>query len=293
VSRAAAPGARPDPGDVYDAAYYASGCGPRPYARDAVWLGFFGAVADRIAADIAPRTVLDAGCAMGLLVECLRARGIDAVGVDVSAYAVGQAAEEVRPHLRVGSILEPLGGPYDLVTCIEVLEHLDAADGEAAIANLCAAADDVLFSSSPSDFDEPTHRNVQPPEYWALAFARLGYYRDTAFDASFLTPWAVRFRRMAAPPSADLEPVLAGYERRLWALDQEAAIARDDAAARGAEAAAQAARAEAAEAASGRLAAEAAGLQAEVAAWRERWGILERSWVGALMRAAERLRGRR
>jgi 2-polyprenyl-3-methyl-5-hydroxy-6-metoxy-1,4-benzoquinol methylase len=207
----------------YDAAYYAHGCGDRPYARDEVWLGFFGDVADRIVADIAPRTVLDAGCAMGFLVETLHERGIEAWGVDISKYAIEQVHESVGDFCAVGSILEPFEQRFDLITCIEVLEHLDAADGAKAIANLCAATDDVLFSSTPEDFREPTHENVQPPDYWAAAFARHGFYRDVDFDGSFLTPWAVRFRRHEGP----IAPVIAAYERALWWLKQENAQRRE------------------------------------------------------------------
>ena len=44
---------------------------------------FFDWIAERITRDINPKTVLDAGCAMGFLVEGLRARGVEAWGVDV------------------------------------------------------------------------------------------------------------------------------------------------------------------------------------------------------------------
>jgi hypothetical protein len=43
----------------YDEYYFANCCG-LPYRRDAHWLGFFGRIADRIAGDIRPATVLDA-----------------------------------------------------------------------------------------------------------------------------------------------------------------------------------------------------------------------------------------
>ena len=207
----------------YDAAYYAHGCGDRPYARDEVWLGFFGDVADRIVADIAPRTVLDAGCAMGFLVESLRQRHVEAWGIDVSDYAISQVHASVEDYCAVGSILAPFSRRYDLITCIEVLEHLDAVDGAKAIANLCAATDDVLFSSTPEDFAEPTHRNTRPPDFWAMAFARHGFFRDVEFDTSFLTPWAVRFRRHDGP----IAPVVGAYERALWWLRAENAQRRD------------------------------------------------------------------
>lgn len=198
---------------MFDADYYATGCG-RPYVRDDVWLAFFGRIADRIVADIAPRRTMDVGCAMGFLVEALRARGVDARGIDVSDYAIGQAHPDVAPYLAVASAAEPLPERYDLVTCIEVLEHMPSDLADRAIDVLAAAADDILFSSSPTDHAEPTHVNVRPPDAWAAAFARRGFYRDADFDATFLTPWAARFRKVDGP----LGGVVAAYERRLWQL---------------------------------------------------------------------------
>ena len=49
------------------------------------------------------------------------------------------------------------------------------------MANLCPHTADVLFSSTPFDYDEATHLNVQPPDYWAALFARHGFYRDVDF----------------------------------------------------------------------------------------------------------------
>ena len=193
---------------LFDAYYYAHSCG-RPYARDAEWLQFFATGADRIAADLRPARVLDAGCAMGLLVEALVERGIDAHGLDISEYAIAQAAPAVRDRVRVGSLTAPLDGRYDLIVCIEVLEHMPAADARVALANLCAHTDDVLFSSSPTDFGETTHVNVQPPEVWAEAFAREGLLRDLDYDASFITPWAVRYRRRSEP----VPRIVREYER--------------------------------------------------------------------------------
>lgn len=201
---------------VYGRAYYETHCG-EAYERTPHWLNFFGKVADHLVSDIGPHTALDAGCAMGFLVESLRDRGVEAEGVDISQYAVSLAREDMRSHVRVGSLLEPLERRWDLITCIEVLEHLEAADVETAIANLCEHTDDIFFSSTPRDFRESSHVNVRPPEYWMTHFLRHGFVRDLDFDGSFLTPWAVRVRRRRDP----LERTVAAYERELWRLLEE------------------------------------------------------------------------
>lgn len=200
-------GARP-PADAFGEFYYANCCG-KPYLRNDEWLGVFDRIAERIERDIAPRRVLDAGCAIGLLVERLRARGIDAEGIDISTYAIQQAHESVRPHCRVGSLADGLADTYDLIVCIEVLEHMPPDDAAVALASMCGHTDDLLFSSSPRDFAEQTHVNVRPAEDWAELFARQGFLRDLDFDASFITPWAARFRRRSEPVAR----IVREYER--------------------------------------------------------------------------------
>jgi SAM-dependent methyltransferase len=196
---------------AFDEFYYRNCCGQR-YERSETWLTFFGTIADRIVRDINPKRVLDAGCAIGMLVEALRERGVDARGIDVSSYAIQSVPEALRPYVREGSIAQPFGERFDLIVCIEVLEHMPAGEADLAIANLAAHTDDVLFSSTPFDYREPTHVNVRMPEEWAEAFARYGFYRDVDFDASFVTKWAARFIRRSAP----VHRIIRDYERRFW-----------------------------------------------------------------------------
>lgn len=201
---------------IYDAYYYAHYCG-EPYTRSQVWLSLFNAFAEHIAQDIQPASTLDAGCAIGLLVEGLRQRGIDAWGVDISEYAIQNVPDEIRPYCRVASVTEALERDYDLIVCIEVLEHLQIQQAQAAIANFCQHSNDILFSSTPFDYEEASHINIQPPEVWAELFARHGFYRDVDFDASFITPWAVRYRRSPEP----MPRLVRNYERRFWLLWKE------------------------------------------------------------------------
>ena len=187
---------------------------PDPYERNEVWLGFFSSIVEQVIRSLSPRKVLDAGCALGMLVEAFWDRGIQADGIDVSTYAIANVRPDMREYCRVGSIADPLEGSYDLVTCIEVLEHMPAAEAEAAIRNLTAVTDTILFSSSPDDFDEPTYINVRPPLSWMQLFAQHGFWPDLTYDASFLSLHAMLFRRRAEGLSSD---VLISYNERLRA----------------------------------------------------------------------------
>jgi len=202
--------------NYFDAHYYAHGCG-EPYGRSEAWLAMFNAIAGRIQQEIGPASVMDAGCAMGLLVEALRQRGVEAYGMDISEYSIGRVHPDIQPYCQVGSVTEPFEQGYDLIVSIEVLEHMSAPESEKTVENFCQHTDDVLFSSTPFDYKEATHFNVQPPEYWAELFARHGFYRDVDFDASFITPWAVRFRRRNEPAHR----LIRDYERKFWLLWKE------------------------------------------------------------------------
>jgi hypothetical protein len=181
-------------GEAYFRFYHTS-LGAIPYERSHHWLTFFAIIADEIVRVFRPASVLDAGCAMGLLVEALWDRGVRAEGIDLSNYAIANVRPDMRAQCRAASLTDPIEGTFDLVTCIEVLEHLERADAEAAIANICKVTQTVLFSSTPSDFTEPTHVNVCPPIVWIELFAARGFGPDLLVDGTFLTPHTMIFRK--------------------------------------------------------------------------------------------------
>ena len=162
---------------------------------------FYTTLAARLADDFQPRTVLGPM----ELVAPLRAQGIQA-----------------------DTLSEPLSGPppgrYDLIVCLELLEHLPRTEAEQAIANLCQSTDDILFSSTPFDFKEISHINVRPLDDWAIQFARHGFFHDVDYDGSYLTPWTLRFRRGRGEA---VGRVVGAYERRLWWLVQENTARRE------------------------------------------------------------------
>jgi SAM-dependent methyltransferase len=283
---------------LFDAYYYAHGCGS-PVERSDEWLNMFAWIAGRIVDDLSPTTVLDAGCAWGFLVESLRQRGVEAWGVDISDYAIAQVHPTVKPFCWVGSVGDPFPQKYDLIVSIEVLEHLHRPESERALANLCQHSDDILFSSTPFDYKEVTHFNVQPPEYWAELFARQGFYRDMDFNATFISDWAARFTRM----KETLPHLVYSYERKAWQLHKENVELRrlanqartaqepqpkppaDDPALKESQARLAESEQHLAEAAAAQQA-----LQAQVAAWEGRWADLERGAGWKLLNRLQRLR---
>jgi SAM-dependent methyltransferase len=208
---------------LYGSAYYAHYWGGGgPYERNDQWLQFFGGVADGLIRDFHPTSVLDAGCALGFLVETLRKRGVEADGFDISEFAISQVDESIAPHCRVATLTDPIERRYDLITCIEVLEHLPPEQADAAVANLCSATDLIVMSSTPGDYGEPTHLNVMQPEAWAVKFAQNGFYRDLDRDLAYLSPWAAVYVRRDEPQAETVRR----YDRAWNRLRREVAEVR-------------------------------------------------------------------
>jgi 2-polyprenyl-3-methyl-5-hydroxy-6-metoxy-1,4-benzoquinol methylase len=195
----------------YDASYYAHNLGGIPCRGESShWRGFFDRIADAIVGQLAPQTVLDAGCGIGLLVQSLRERGVEAWGIDISEYAISHVPEGARGYCSVASVTDELERNFDLIACIEVVEHLPSRLGREAIENLARHTDRILFSSTPDDFDEPTHVNVQPMDHWVEQFARLGFFRSFDFDAAaIVAPHAMYLVRAGQTT----ETVARDYER--------------------------------------------------------------------------------
>ncbi len=125
---------------------------------------------EQAAGGLKGKRVLDVGCGGGILSEALVARGAQVLGIDL-AEEVLQAA---RLHLKAANLsaeyravsAETLAaeqpGAFDLVTCLEMLEHVpDPASVIKACATLARPDGTVVFST--------INRNPK-----AYAFAILG-----------------------------------------------------------------------------------------------------------------------
>ena len=113
-----------------------------------------GYVAERVA--LTGARVVDVGCGGGLLSESLAVQGADVLGIDASEEALMAA----RAHLETSgleveyraataeALAESLPGHFDLVTCMELVEHVpDGAALVAACARLARPGGAVVFST--------------------------------------------------------------------------------------------------------------------------------------------------
>jgi len=78
------------------------------------------------------RTLLDAGCGPGFFVKHATDAGLDACGLEVSEFAARVGRERLDQRIVAGPIddehLTQVGGPFDLITLWDAIEHLHAPD---------------------------------------------------------------------------------------------------------------------------------------------------------------------
>jgi 2-polyprenyl-6-hydroxyphenyl methylase/3-demethylubiquinone-9 3-methyltransferase len=100
------------------------------------------------------RTALDVGCGAGLLAEPLARLGATVTGLDASAELIAVAREHATAQgltidYRAGELAE-FEGQFDLITCMEVIEHVaDPAVFVRALAKRLAP-DGLLILSTPN-----------------------------------------------------------------------------------------------------------------------------------------------
>ncbi len=111
---------------------------------------------DGISGGLSGKQVLDVGCGGGILSESMAAKGAAVLGIDLGAKALGVAklhklesgtSAEYR-LIAAEALAVETPGLYDVVTCMELLEHVpDPAAIVAACAMLAKPGGVVVFST--------------------------------------------------------------------------------------------------------------------------------------------------
>ena len=105
---------------------------------------------------LAGAKVVDVGCGGGLLSESLAARGAHVLGIDASEETLAAAREHLDGSgldveyraTTAEALAESLPGRFDLVTCMELIEHVpDSAALVGACARLARPGGTVVFST--------------------------------------------------------------------------------------------------------------------------------------------------
>ncbi|MEE2930123.1 MAG: magnesium protoporphyrin IX methyltransferase [Pseudomonadota bacterium] len=109
-------------------------------------------------ADLHGARVLDAGCGAGQLAMEAADRGADVVAIDLSKSLVDLAAERAKAlplkghvDFMVGDMLNPPGGPFDYVVCMDSVIHYDLPDFQSTLYRLIdLSRESCSFTFAPS-----------------------------------------------------------------------------------------------------------------------------------------------
>lgn len=105
---------------------------------------------------LAGKKVIDVGCGGGILTEGMASKGADVTGIDLGEKALSVARLHLHEsghkidyqHISAEDMAEKAPASYDVVTCLEMLEHVpDPASVVAACARLVKPGGHVFFST--------------------------------------------------------------------------------------------------------------------------------------------------
>jgi len=164
------------------------------YQYDGRWRAIADAMRDHYGLKAGDK-VLDVGCGKGFLLYDLTqsVAGIQVAGIDISEYAVENAKEEIKPHLRIGdaAALPFADESFDLVISINTLHNLRVFDLEQALREIERVGRRHKYICVESYRNEQEKVNLlywqltcesfYSPEEWEWWLARCGYRGDHSF----------------------------------------------------------------------------------------------------------------
>jgi SAM-dependent methyltransferase len=136
--------------------------------------------------------VLDVGCAKGFMLHDLAAGipGIVVKGVDVSAYAIEHAIDDMKPHVQVADA-RALPFPdksFDVVISINTVHNLERADCAQALREITRVSRGGAFVTVDAYRTEDekrrmydwnlTAKTIMHVDEWIAFFAEVGYRGD-------------------------------------------------------------------------------------------------------------------
>ena len=142
-----------------------------------------------------PESVIDVGCGIGDYVKYwYNDMNIQAFGIEGSEAVLPYVVSDkvlifdmrVEHNIRLHS---------DLVTCFEVLEHIEEEYSDIFVKNLTKLSDCILVSAAPPGAGGHYHVNCQDKNYWIEKFMQYNYGYDptlTYMIREALKPWRHR-----------------------------------------------------------------------------------------------------
>jgi 2-polyprenyl-3-methyl-5-hydroxy-6-metoxy-1,4-benzoquinol methylase len=137
-------------------------------------------------------SVLDAGCGLGdLLIAWEAVSGARVVGVDASPDAITFGSERLSPNSKIKFIESNLidlafgNAEFDLVVCLDVLEHVPIFDVGDALHQIFRVSNGSVIFSINSDNPYKYHPTILSPETWRTLLGSMdGWTQNHKFESA-------------------------------------------------------------------------------------------------------------
>jgi SAM-dependent methyltransferase len=170
--------------DFYDARFFEQEVAPHAELAADV-------MTETIVRAFSPKTVVDVGCGVGILLERLQRRGVKGFGYEYADAAIvvarARGVETQKFDLQAATPRDARRA--DVAVSLEVAEHLPASCADGFVDFLCACSDRVLFTAATPGQGGVGHINEQPHQYWIDKVAARGYRFDHALSQQFRDDW--------------------------------------------------------------------------------------------------------
>jgi len=137
-----------------------------------------------------PKTAIDLGAAIGDLVKGFIDRGVDAVGIEGSPSCIPYLVCP-REKMAIHDLTKPLPPlpKFDVVTCFEVIEHIEPEYTDILLNNITQLSDVLVISICCYGPTTKVHPNVKTFPFWEEKFKQLGFTRYPDKEEQIKTIW--------------------------------------------------------------------------------------------------------
>lgn len=128
---------------------------------------------------IEPGSVVDLGAGPGRFLLPFKERGCDVTAVELSEAAIRSSPLSADTYIK-HDLREPLhlDRKYDLVLCLEVLEHIPPEKAETAVGSIVSAGRTAVVTAARPGQGGRHHVNERPRSYWLELFGEKGWTAD-------------------------------------------------------------------------------------------------------------------
>jgi hypothetical protein len=149
-------------------------------------------VCDAICKVLDPIWLIDIGCGIGDYVKGFIERGVRAEGVEGSENCTPFLVVPER-LVRIVDMRKELiflaDSMYDMVLCLEMLEHIEEEYADIVVSNLSSMTNKILTSAAPPGQGGHYHVNCRPKEYWVEMFSRYKFTHNRSIVDAIRKEW--------------------------------------------------------------------------------------------------------